>query len=174
MTKQIYAGIGARETPDHILNIMHRYAACVASKYICNTGACKGADQAFATGALDGDGEVQLFIPWSTYEQYWIARHKFSNVTVYDPNIHIEATASVVKYHPAATNLSSAVTALHARNYLILNNVSWVVCWTAGGAIVGGTGQALRMCYDKDIPVWNLGNSDTFRKVVTKLQELGY
>jgi len=33
-----------------------------------------------------------------------------------------------------------------------------ILCWTKGGQIVGGTGQALRIAQDKGIPVINLGD----------------
>ncbi len=36
--------------------------------------------------------------------------------------------------------------------------VSFVVCWTIGGKISGGTGQALRIAKDLGIPIFNLEN----------------
>jgi hypothetical protein len=35
----------------------------------------------------------------------------------------------------------------------------FVICWTPGGKMVGGTGQALRMAAYYGIPVFNLGSA---------------
>lgn len=34
----------------------------------------------------------------------------------------------------------------------------FILCWTDGGRVTGGTGQALRMAPDLGIPVINLGS----------------
>ena len=51
----------------------------------------------------------------------------------------------------------------HARNcYQVLGKdlqspSNFVLCWTPGGAVTGGTGQALRIAIDRGIPVFNMG-----------------
>lgn len=136
-----YAGIGARETPPFFLEIMRAYGEFMAeSGYILRSGGALGADSAFASGA---GHNKEIYSPYG-----------------YIPD---EAIETVYKYHPASERLSPYVTKLHARNALIvlgpkLNDpVKKLVCWTKGGKVVGGTGQALRIAMDYDIPIINMG-----------------
>ncbi len=46
---------------------------------------------------------------------------------------------------------------------------SMVVAWTPGGAVTGGTGQALRMAETYQIPVRNLGNPETMQSILNYL-----
>jgi hypothetical protein len=67
-------------------------------------------------------------------------------------------------YHPAWDSCSDYAKRLHARNGAILLDmnlrtpVDAIVCWTPGGRVTGGTGQALRIAADPTyaIPVFNL------------------
>lgn len=166
-----YAGIGSRRAPGYILSIMTTVGEYLAGKeWILNTGACVGADQAFAKGALKAGGTVNLFLPWHSYEKGWINRLKGNvNITVFDPAKHKDAVESVYKFHPAAQNLKRSVLALHARNYLILNNIEFAVCYTPGGNTVGGTGQAIRIINDRKKNLFNLGNEKELQEILDKL-----
>jgi len=171
-----YAGIGARNTPEHILFLMHIVGAALASDgYTCKTGAAKGADQAFAEGASLGGGRVDLSLPWGPYEKDWISSI-CKNTTIVNvlPNYCPEAIASVTKYHPNPAQLKQAVVKLHARNWMIMQGVEFVVCWTQDGEVTGGTGQALRLAEDKGITVYNLGNPVTYKAFVDKLISRGF
>ena len=145
MAKEIimnYAGIGSRETPPDIIKIMENIGALMAiDGHICHTGAALGADQAFANGANMVNGQIELFIPWDTYEAKWIATLHNKAVTVFDSKKHIAAGNSVHKYHPGAARLTQGAFKLHARNYLIIEGCSLIICWTPEGKISGGTGQ---------------------------------
>jgi hypothetical protein len=167
----IYAGIGAKKTPNHILSIMRSVAEYLAAKdWILNTGAAPGADQTFAEGALKKGGTVNLFIPWPNYEKGWIkGLHGNVNVTVLKPDIHTEAINSVYKYHPAAKILKNSVLFLHARNYLVLENIKFAVCYTSGGKVVGGTGQSIRILNGRKKNMFNLGNNEELQKIRDKL-----
>ena len=171
---QIYAGIGSRKTPPYVLNIMTQIAVVLAKKgYVCHTGACIGADQAFAEGALQGGGQVHLLLPWSGYESNWVQTLNGSVTTqVYNPATDVAATESVKNYHPAFNHLSRPVVALHARNYLIINQAEFCVCWTPDGLSSGGTGQAIRIAQDAGIPVYNLGLAGTMAAFVARLMSL--
>lgn len=66
------------------------------------------------------------------------------------------------QYHPAWPACSSWARRLHGRNSMILlgqdlnDPVDFVVCWTPGGLVTGGTGQAIRVARAYNIPVLNL------------------
>ena len=161
---QKYAGIGSRQTPPEVIAIMQKTAALLAlDGYTCCTGACKGADQAFANGAASKGGNINLFIPWPSYEQEWIRTIPNCTVKTISPN-DTDAYNSVHRFHPAASKLKQSVMKLHARNYLIVDGVDFIICWTPDGKINGGTGQALRIASEKNIPIYNLGNKKTLLK----------
>jgi predicted Rossmann-fold nucleotide-binding protein len=167
----IYAGIGSRKTPGYILSIMMTIGEYFAEKgWALSTGACVGADQAFAKGALKHGGTVNLFLPWHSYEKKWINGLRGNvNITVFDPTKHEAAVESVYKFHPAAQNLKRSVLALHARNYLILDDIKFAVCYTPGGKVVGGTGQAIRIINDRKRNLFNLGNGKDLQEILDKL-----
>ena len=171
-----YAGIGARKTPIHIIEMMRETAVLLAKDgYTCNTGAALGADQAFANGAASVNGHVQLFIPWANYEKEWIANVGgpgfFPDIYVANPVINTAAFNSVNQFHPAPDNLSKAVKALHARNWLILNNTEFVICWTPNGQTTGGTGQAIRIAEYYGKHVYNIGDTGTLAAFEAKIEE---
>ena len=77
------------------------------------------------------------------------------------------------KYHPAWKQLKPYAKHLMARNtHQVLGQdcntpVDAVICWTKDGstgittAKTGGTGQAIRIAYDLNIPIYNLKKAKT-------------
>lgn len=158
MTKQqqqpplIYTGIGARATPYHVKDKMYRLGrglALVGAKL--RSGGADGADTAFEQGCLDAGGACDIFLPWKGFNGH----HSPLYGTTRDARLLAK------RYHPKWHILSNGVRDLMGRNcYQILGSdlntpCSFVVCWTPNGAITGGTGQALRMAGDLNIPVFN-------------------
>lgn len=165
-TAMCYAGIGSRQTPDRMLGIMTVLGMILGSSgHTLHTGACKGADQAFANGASIS-GKVKLFLPWSNYEKEWVNNLGGDKHIYTIENTDVDAFASVKQYHPAIHKLSPPVVKLHARNYLILKNADFVVCWTPEGKTTGGTGQGIRIAQDMGIPVFNLAFTDSINKIM--------
>jgi len=76
------------------------------------------------------------------------------------------------KYHPKWDALSYAGRLLIARDvYQVLGldfktPVRFIVCWTPGGLMKGGTAQALRMANDLYIPVLNLGKENDHVRIL--------
>ena len=68
--------------------------------------------------------------------------------------------------------MKPAVMKLHARNYLIINKVNFIVCWTPNGKVTGGTGQAIRMAASMGIKVYNLGNPNTLKAFKLRITEI--
>lgn len=161
-----YAGIGSRETPADVLQLMYDLAIIYAiNGYILKTGAALGADQAFANGANRGNGIIQLHIPWQKYEQAWRNTLNLQNVSTHVlKNEDIEAYNSVDKFHPTPNKLSQGMKKLHARNYNIIANTNFVICYTHNGTLSGGTGQGLRLAQDLKIATINLGDDLTKQK----------
>ena len=166
-----YAGIGARKTPQSILQVMADTAYILAQDgYTCHTGAALGPDQAFGNAAHYLATPLHLFLPWASYEEAWVntKRGGLTEVTVIN-GTDTAAMQSVFNFHPAADKLKQAVIKLHARNYLIINGVEFVVCYTPGGNGQGGTGQGIRIAKSMHIPVYDLGNTNTLLAFKTKI-----
>jgi hypothetical protein len=115
--------------------------------WLLRSGGAKGADLAFEAGhdsaVLDGaTGTKEIF--------------KAADATP-------EALELAAEYHPAWERCSPYARKLHARNGFIvlgerLNDpVDFVVCYTEGGKLKGGTAQALRIAGDNGIPILNYG-----------------
>ena len=153
----IYAGIGARATPDPVLADMTKMADSLArTGWHLTSGGAVGADTAFAHGAPAG--RKTIYLPWRGYND-----HAGAHCHILSPAELSSCIDIASKMHPAWNRCSPTVRKLHARNAAILlgpsldRPVDAVVCWTDRGAITGGTGMALRIAAEYRIPVINLG-----------------
>ena len=149
----IYAGIGSRETPAHIIRVMRKVASLLASKgWLLRSGGAEGADTAFEEGCLLVEGKNEIFLPWKGFNKNPSQLFFLSK----------ESMAMAEKYHPSWTRLSEAAKKMMARNcYQVLgaklqSPAQIVLCWTKDGQASGGTGQAIRIAEDLHIPVMNL------------------
>lgn len=151
-----YAGIGSRSTPEHVLREMTRVANNLEySGFTLRSGGAAGADSAFEKGVVHADHK-EIFLPWKNFNgnksPYWGAV----------PQAH----AIAEQYHPAWDRCGQAARKFHARNtYQILGwhlnkRSDFVLCWTPGGRVTGGTGQALRIAQDWNVPVFNMFHDD--------------
>jgi len=105
--------------------------------YILRSGGASGADTAFSNGC--------------------------KSKTIYRAADATPASLKTVDvFHPAPHLLSSYIKRLHARNALIIlghdlqSPVDFVLCWTPGGRVTGGTGQGLRIALHHKIPIVNM------------------
>lgn len=154
--QQFYAGIGARDTPGEIFMRMHTAAAWLAiGGFVLRSGGAGGADTAFERGCGTVNGLGEIF---------------YANREIRNSWYHVAE-----QFHPAWNRCSNYAKRLHARNTPIvlgadlLHPVRFVLCWTAGGKITGGTGQALRIAKGHDIPVFNLFNPPALGDLETYL-----
>ena len=157
MAPLVYAGIGARKTPEPVLAVMRRMAWYLAEKgWHLNTGGADGADRAF----VEGSPVLRtVFLPWPGYNGW----RGLQCVTYTEASLdHFSSIAA--RHHPAWERCSPAVRKLHARNVAVvfgarasgLTPSRAVVCWTEGGRVTGGTGLAIRLAGRAGIPVFNL------------------
>lgn len=129
------------------------------------TGAADGCDDAAMVGATrvseDLRRNLHVFLPWASYNRNRVPSG--STITVYDPKVHIDWTASVPKYHKAPHLLSRGSYALMARNYGIICfpwNVDAVIALPKSLADEGGTGEGMRIARDLGIKLFNLREPD--------------
>lgn len=155
-----YAGIGSRETPDHILELMMAAGYYLSERgLILRSGGADGADRAFEM-STPGD-KREIYLPWRGFNNNWSP--------IYDiPKLAFDLAK---KYHPMGGRLHGPVLKLMARNSQQVlgmhldHPVKFVLCWTKDGADgvkrwtgpkTGGTGQAIRIAAANGIPVVNL------------------
>lgn len=170
MTRQlIYAGIGARATPDDMLAIMQD-AACHLDKmdWLLRSGHARGADQAFENGS----GLKEIHLPWPSYNGAYIGTASNGDIEYLVPKHTKELVAIAEKHHPAWHRLPTPVKSLMIRNASIILGTNckepadMVVCWTSGGKGEGGTGHGIRIARSYNIPVFDLAVEGAGDKLV--------
>ena len=141
MTNMVYSGIGSRESPPEILEMMTKIASKLETLgYILRSGSAKGADSAFQRGVSDPT-KMEIYRPeHATKESIEFASH----------------------YHPAWHKVKVKDRPLHGRNvFIILGSdmeliSDFVICYTPGGEYIGGTALGMRVANKLDIPIFNL------------------
>ncbi len=155
-----YAGIGSRQTPSDALSSMQRAATALAKANIgVRTGGAKGADQAFFDGwkKVGNKSLIEVFIPYNGFRGFC-----YDKKNCFGPPTK-EARLMAKEFHPYWSKLGDRGRDFHARNcyqvmgYNLNNPANFILCYTPNGKIIGGTGQALRLAKEFNIPVFNLG-----------------
>ena len=147
---EFYAGIGSRETPTNILEIMKKVSKKLEGEsFILRSGHATGADQAFESSII-----------YSYNKEIFVAQ-----------DASLKAIEYASKFHGNWNNCSEYVKKLHGRNAMIIlgqnldKPVKFVICWTKNGKDIGGTGLALRIAIENKIPIFNLYDENTFKKI---------
>lgn len=163
-----YAGIGSRQTPEDICEIMTRFARAAAiDGAVLRTGGALGADSAFMDGC-SLPTEMELFLPWQGYNGH--------RGMLFDEAALAKAEEVCGSSH--WSRCSQGVRKMHARNMQIIlgkdlnDPVAFVLCWTPDGRELGGTGVAIRCAKQHGIEVYNLGGLDRKQAIQTCAQLL--
>ncbi len=176
----VVTGIGSRETPADILALMTRIGRALESrKARLRSGGAGGADIAFEAGWSDAS-LCEIFHPWPGFKpkigggdvdvERMLGRSRPSR----GPGAPIVITGSVLDRamdiasttHPAWDRCGEGARKLHARNGpqvlgpKLDRLTDVVICWTVDGGPTGGTGQAIRLAMQHDVPIVNLQRAD--------------
>jgi len=174
---RVYAGVGSRQTPQDVLDLMSILGARLADLgWTLRSGNAPGADQAFQEAAWghlmtipeQDPPRVEVYLPWPDFH----APEKLQPSTIWHNNPTYQGVEAAIAHHPAGRRLSRGARLLHGRNsHQILGRLlnapaTMVVCWSPCGAQEldqltrqsGGTGQAIRLARRNGIPVFNLKN----------------
>lgn len=164
--QKFYAGIGSRDTPEHIQDKMRTIAEILErKKYTLRSGGAIGADLAFESG-VNRNKEIFYTESYRINDGYFIEYE--------DADLKF-ADKILKEYHPSYKNGGSGVKSKGKRQLLSRNtfqifgvgdtvNSEFVICYTPDGTEsvtswdTGGTGQAIRIAYDYEIPIYNLKN----------------
>jgi hypothetical protein len=173
----IYTGVGARKTPDKILDIMYDVGQTLADlNYTLRSGGAEGADQEFEAGCDSAKGKKEIYLPWKGFED--------NDSPLY--NISPEAYEIAEEVYGARwRNIGVGTMKLMARNMYQVMGLTldipsdFVVCWTPDGATTkrtdksGGTGQAIAYANMNSIPVFNLKNNNDIDRLMKYIDTIG-
>jgi hypothetical protein len=160
-----YAGIGSRETPPGIEPIIEEVVKILDKfGYILRSGGADGSDSMFEKYST---GDKEIYLPWKGFNK--------NNSELYldnmDPLIVERAQEIAREHHPSWKYLSDGGRKLMTRNtFQVLGKdletpSSFIVCWTPGGKMLGGTAQALRIAKKMGIPIFNLYDKNSLHKI---------
>ena len=176
MTDKTYAGVGSRQTPTLVLELIQHVAVLLeAAGYTLRSGGANGADSAFASAT----SESEIYLPWDGFNSH-DSGHDYDSA---------RAHATVPMFHPIPEGLSQGAAKLMARNAAIIfgegirkeTKVDFLICWAKGSKFAdngricdcdGGTGQAVRMAYAYEIPVFNLFLPEHRRNLLVFIKQL--
>lgn len=139
-----YTGVGSRQTPQPVLDLMFRVGSFLANRNITlRSGGAIGADLAFENGCKSANGPRQIFLPTDPIsdEQREIAR----------------------RHHPIFDQLKPYTQRLHSRNVCqvlgpdLKSPSDFPICYTRNGSGQGGTGQAIRIASTYNVPIFDIG-----------------
>lgn len=174
---KFYAGVGSRQTPPQVLQVMRALAAKLEPNYGLRSGGAGGADSAFEAGVRDISAQ-QIFLPGRSFQGRQAGTPGYIDATQL-PSFW-EALATVAQYHGAPHLLSDFAQRLMARNAMqvlgpdLRSPSKFVIAWTPGAAIdgreAGGTGQALRIARDHGIGIRNLADPRVMRDAIDFLR----
>ena len=161
-----YAGIGSRETPDNILELMTDIAIKLEELgYTLRSGGANGADSAFAKSV----NRKEIFLPWRGFNGLV---SKYVGATD-------KAMQIAKEIHPAWNRCSIGAKKLHARN--IHQILGWdmnpdtyskfVICWTPNAKEVGGTATAIKLAKMHNIKIYNLSNQSDLKEIMDLIQK---
>ena len=149
---KVYAGIGARKTPENVCKDMEKIASYLAtSGWILRSGGAIGADSAFHLGCTTSGGNVEIY--------------RTAQITD-------RAIKLAKRIHPAWHNCKPYAQKMLARNGQIIlgthldSPVRFVIAWTKDGKDIGGTGHALKIARENNIKIFNLAIEEDYKKVM--------
>jgi len=164
----IYAGIGPRDTPAMVQDIMSDIAAQLAPKWLLRSGHARGADMAFERGAIAAKGKMEIFLPWEGFNG------QFSDGVSYGTRTHDsfqQDTASSIymaqrsQNKPPWSHLKQDTRALFMRNVPIILGefmnvpVDCVITWTPNDEYDGGTKHAMGVAGRYNLPIFDIRTS---------------
>ena len=162
-----YTGVGSRETPAEILTLMGSLARTLSKLgYTLRSGGADGADSAFGDHAALKD----VYLPWKNFNN--------KQGIVVEGSALTAAFSLAAQIHPAWERCSHGAKALHARNcFQVLgpnldNPSEFLICWTPGGRVQGGTATAINLALKHGVKVYNLATQADYDALRSFLQGL--
>jgi hypothetical protein len=171
-----YAGIGARKTPNEILDFQCKIATRLEKDgWLLSSGGAEGADDAFESGVQE-ISDHRIIIPKNGFN----GKHandgyiNFGSATQLIKN-QCDALASTI--HPVWNSLPRWMKNLHSRNVMEIlgpeldSPVKFVLYWApedSYGVAKGGTRTAVVLAQRLGIPTFNMLHADVIERLERK------
>lgn len=171
-----YTGVGSRETPKNIMELMGRISHRLSSEgIILRSGGAPGADTAFQSKSEHNE----IYIPWNGFQDLY---HDGEQVFLSELERHLYQAKTIAReVHPAWSQLTPAAQKLHTRNlFQVLGRdlqtpSKFLVCWSKPdlktGVPTGGTRTAWMIAIHSGVRCFNiyfLDHLELFQEVVQK------
>ena len=166
----IYAGIGSRETPKDVLDLFYKIGKALAKKnFTLRSGHADGSDIAFENGCDSVNGDKEIWLPWKGFNNS-TSKYIISN----DSKAYGYAEENIqgfkyIKSQGAKKCIARDVLQVLGEDLNIL--VDFVVCWTEGGKLKGGTRHAINISNQNNIPVFNRGSYNDDESFINDLKD---
>lgn len=169
-----FGGVGSRETPPHILEVMTRISSYLVRKgMVLLSGGADGADSAFELGVDKvNPNNKNIFIPWRGFSKRW--PNQRGVYLIEDPDVVAKAQDIASQIHPAWDRLGRGPRGLHTRNvYQVLGKdlktpIRFMICYAVldkKGEPKGGTRTAIKIAEMFNIKVYNLYKPEDLKKI---------
>jgi len=164
---KFYTGIGSRSTPPEIIELMTKIAVKLEEQgWTLRSGGAGGADIAFEKGV---NNLKEIYLPWPGFNNSTSTLHNITN----------EAKEIASENHEAWEWLKPSIRKLMTRNvyqvlgYDLNTHSSFLICYTSDGCEhdetrtqkTGGTGLAISVASKQGIPIFNLKNEASLKRV---------
>lgn len=185
-----YAGVGSRDTPQDMLDLMYRMAKVLCDLgWVGNSGEAPGADWYFHEGARVsrnyGPGMFNAIIPWNgfkTQNEVKVYEKPGNNIYVMDNYRRKKAEVLGIGARKTLAGLNTpGKVALHARNAMqvlgmdLRSPIKFLVCWAKPvgkeGKVSGGTNTAVALALHFGIDVINLATPHGLGRALAFLEE---
>lgn len=151
--KFVTSFIGTRHPTSEQIQLVHEHIDELDPEMDVVVSGCAFGIDAEALSYAQSKGFFTIgVVPWKSYN---LKVQKFCSKIIVLPELPEEdrkaAYASVREFHPSRY-LSGTVSALHARNYIIVRNAKHCFAFPGNAPSGGGTGQGIRICVGRAIP----------------------
>ena len=168
-----YTGIGGRNTPQDILDLMARISIELEKQgWTLRSGGAAGADIYFEKG-IKNQKMKEIYLPWKMYMSHNSPLH----------NVTYEAIDMAKDHHPTWDTLSDGMKTIFGScvyqvlGYKLDKKSTFLICWTKDGCEshetrtinTGGTGVAISLASTLGVPVYNLANESSCKRIMDKL-----
>ncbi len=144
--------IGSREPSYAQRKVAELYTSTLIQLgFKIRTGGAVGIDEIAMRVTSQMGGELEVVLPWASYNSDLITKYKPQSMLVFDPKIHQLWEQTVHEFHPNPKALAPAAIKLHARNFPIVGLSDITVALP--GATGGGTMQGIRIARGYKLPL---------------------
>lgn len=177
--KQKYTGVGSRTAPHIICEIATQFAR--TKREIMRSGAAERMDAAFEAGAAN----TEIYLPWKGFMQHRTGIYEYTEEQIQF------AEYLVWKVYPVLVQNKTHMELFRRNVFQCVGQASciedadpskFLLCWTPDGCVdmasykwgeTGGTGVAIMVAREFDIPVFNMRRKEHMKMVLNHLDDHG-